>query len=553
MPETFDTSVVIIGGSIVGLANALFLAQRGVPFILLERHAGSAVHPRAIGYTTRTVETFRTIGLDEELPVLPAGLGGRPRRVKAKTLNGEWTGESQWTKGSGQGGEGKPPGPQSTTQGPQGKPPGGPSGGPPDYSSITPVQGTAIAQDKLEPIIRNKAIQLGADLRLGSRMTDWSQDADGVSVTATTADGNSISIRAKYMIACDGAASRIRKDLGISTSGVGYMRTLHSILFRCPTIDQYISKGVHQWELQNGDFEAFMVTYSDGRWALMTYDPAQDSLDEQGQKALIRKAIGEDAAEIDLLAQGKWLLSGSVAEKFSSGRVFLSGDAAHALPPNRGGYGANTGIADAHNLAWKLESVLSGKSDPSLLETYDQERRPVALVRHDQIFARDDYKPYVAGSEWEKTHKPAVILDDIAMELGQIYRSSAVVGSEDEALPDAQSPVQWKGQPGTRAPHIKLRRDDQELSSLDLFCNGWVLLSKNESWNNHVKAVANAEFVQIGQGLSEVLEGSFTNTFGVEDSGAVLIRPDGHIAARWPTSVTVEEFTKTFNKVAHSS
>ncbi|KAK9778020.1 putative FAD binding domain-containing protein [Seiridium cardinale] len=539
MSRPTETSVVIVGGSIVGLSSALFLAQRQVPFILLERHTGSAVHPRAIGYTARTVEILRTLGLDKELPVLPPGHGGRPRRVKAETLNGEWTGETQWTKTSGQRGGSKPA--------------DAPTGGPPDYSSITPVQGTAIAQDKLEPIIRNKALELGADLRLGSKMTVWSQDENGVSVTATNSAGESLFIRARYMIACDGASSRIRKDLDISTTGVGPMRTLHSILFRCPSIDHHVATGVHQWEIKNDAFEAFMVTYGDGRWALMMYDPKQDTLDEASQKAMVRKAIGDEAADIDLLAEGKWTLSGSVASRFSSGRVFLAGDAAHALPPNRGGYGANTGISDAHNLAWKLAAVLSGKSNAYLLDTYDQERRPIALVRHDQIFARDDYKPYVAGSGWEKTHKPAAIIDDISMELGQIYRSTSVIGSDDTSLPDAQTPAYWKGQPGTRAPHIKLTRNGEEISSLDLFGGGWVILSKAHSWEELTSGSPDVELILVGRNVLEVVGDSFRDAFGVPESGAVLVRPDGYIAARWHKAVSTEEYTSTLKQAAHLS
>jgi hypothetical protein len=313
-----------------------------------------------------------------------------------------------------------------------------------------------------------------------------------------------------------------------------------------------LSKGVHQWEFKDGDFEAFLVTYSDGRWALMSQNPEQDTLDIDGQKALIRKAVGEDISDIELLAQGNWTLGGSIAEKFSSGRVLLAGDAAHALPPNRGGYGANTGIADAHNLAWKLQAVLSGKSDVSLLDTYDQERRQVALVRHDQIFSRDDYKPYVVGTEWEKTHASVPIIDDIAMELGQIYRSSAVVGSEDKSLPDAQTPGQWKGQPGTRAPHIKLTRDGTEISSLDLLCQGWVILSKDESWKSRAAAVSDVDFVLISGDVAEVVDGSFIDAFGLEATGAVLVRPDGHIAARWITTSSVDEFCNIFRRVTHS-
>ncbi|KAI0129794.1 FAD binding domain-containing protein [Xylariales sp. AK1849] len=538
MSQPIETSVVIIGGSIVGLVQAMLLAKQRIPFILIERHTGSSPHPRAIGYTHRTLEIFRSVGIDKDMPPPAPGMG-KPRRVKAETLNGEWMGEIEWTKQDGQ-----------SNPSPQGKAPGGPRGGPPDMSSISPVGHTAIAQDKLEPIIRNKALQLGAELRLGCKMTEWSQDSDGVSVTAIDSDGKSFSVRAKYMIACDGAGSRIRKDLGISGTGVGHLRTLRSIMFRCPSIEHHLSRGISQWSIENGDFEGFLMTFRDGRWALMSYNASADALDEEGQKTLIRKAIGENYDDIELVTQGKWDLSASIADKFSSGRVFLAGDAAHTLPPSRGGYGANTGIHDAHNLAWKLAAVLSGKSDPSVLDTYDQERRPVALVRHDQIFARDDYKAYVGNTDWEKNNKPADIIDDVAMELGQLYRSSGIIGSEDQTLPLAQTPAQWKGHPGTRAPHIKLTYGGEKISSLDLF-DHWVVLSKSDDWKATLGDASDVQLVQIGKDAQEVSEGSFVDSFGVTDHGAVLVRPDGHVAARWTDSIASDDFGVTLKKVAH--
>ncbi|KAH8649079.1 FAD binding domain-containing protein [Xylariales sp. PMI_506] len=563
--KAFTTQVVVLGGSLVGLSSAVFLAQHKVPFILIERHPGSSPHPRAIGYTFRTLETFRTSGVNKEIP---QGLmtGGGPRRVKTTTLNGKWDEETVWTKpGAGRPGQqGKPPG-GGNGGGPPGKPLGG---GPPDFSSVTPAQRTGIAQDKIEPILRSKAVELGGDLRLGYKMTEWAQDADGVTVKAVnTAAGGTIEVRAKYMIAADGAGSRVRNDLGIGTSGVGHMRTLRSVMFRCPGIDHYLSEGISQWSIKNDDVEAFLVTYRDGRWALMSYDAAQDDLDEEGQKTLIGKAIGTDdhRAEIELIAQGRWELRASVADRFSSGRVFLAGDAAHALPPNRGGYGANTGIADAHNLAWKLAEVLAGRASPSLLEdTYDAERRPVALLRHDQIFARDDYRDYVGGTEWAKSKEEeggaaTEVIDDLAMELGQLYRSSAVhFGADPATLPDAQTPAQWRGQPGTRAPHIEVRDvaaitgEEDPTSILDLYCRGWVLLSRDAAWSAALSGFPDVKFVQIGKDATEVTEGAFTEAYGVQDSGAVLVRPDGFIGARWAEEVTsAEEFATVFKGIAH--
>jgi 2-polyprenyl-6-methoxyphenol hydroxylase-like FAD-dependent oxidoreductase len=137
---------------------------------------------------------------------------------------------------------------------------------------------------------------------------------------------------------------------------------LRSILFKRRHIDHYLSRGIRQWTIDNGQFQAFLVTYSDGRWALKSNSETQDSLDEEGQKSMIRKVIGEDVDDIEIVTHGKWDLAGSIADRFSSGLVFLAGDAAHTLPSNRGGYGANTGIA-----AWKLAAALEGKAQPSLL------------------------------------------------------------------------------------------------------------------------------------------------------------------------------------------
>ncbi|KAI1120079.1 2,4-dichlorophenol 6-monooxygenase [Nemania abortiva] len=580
------TSVIIIGGSTVGLATALFLAAHRVPFVLIERHSGSSAHPRAIGWTHRTMELFRSVGLAERFPI--AAAGGKPRRVAAATLNGEWSEETHWTKPPGASEKGS-----ESESGGGGGGGGKPHRGPPDVSHITPVKDAGVAQDVLEPLMRARIVELvrshhGAQgegskeeeaevqkaLRFGWTMLSWSQDSDGVHITARNrADGAELAVEGAYLVACDGARSSIREDLGIGMSyGVGHLRTLHSVLFRCPGIDHYRLErgGVHQWSIKNEHLDAFLVTYSDGRWALMSYtEPGYVAVTGDVRAVMTKKyicqAIGEDRDDVEILSEGTWDLRASIADSFIGGaakRVFLAGDAAHTLPPNRGGYGANTGIADAHNIAWKLAAVLSGSSAPSLLDTYDEERRPVARARHDQIFARDDYKAYAAGSEWEKQRgnkeEKSGIIDDVAMELGQIYRSTAVdrgQGGEDLApLPDARTPTEWAGQPGTRAPHIALHRDDAVISSLDLFGRDWVVLSRDIGLWKSTDAVC--QFVEIGRDVAEVEPGLFIKAFGLDDvagDGAVLVRPDGYVAARWKKapSNAVQELGTVFSRVAH--
>jgi putative polyketide hydroxylase len=245
----------------------------------------------------------------------------------------------------------------------------------------------------------------------------------------------------------------------------------------------------------------------------------------------VARAIGRSDLPIELITTGRWELSALIADRFSSGRVFLAGDAAHTLPPNRGGYGANTGIDDAHNLAWKLAAVVSGESAPALLDTYDAERRPIAWLRHEQIFARADYKARI-----DAPVSDAAVIDDDAMELGQLYRSAAVIGAGPD-LPPAQRPDQWAGQPGTRAPHLRLLADVGNLSTLDLFQRGWVLLSADERWAAAIPGTTatlgpDVTFVHVGSDAKLADPDGFQTAYGTGPDGASLIRPDGYIAWR---------------------
>ena len=150
------TQVLVVGGSLVGLSAALFLAARGVEAITVERHAGSSPHPRAIGYTPRTMELFRAAGLGGAIPEAPADF--RLRRVHVTSLVSEPLDETSWT----------PPAPHAARTAAPSAP-------------LSPVRGAAIAQDLIEPILRARALELGADIRQSTELIDFRQDVDGVS------------------------------------------------------------------------------------------------------------------------------------------------------------------------------------------------------------------------------------------------------------------------------------------------------------------------------------------------------------------------------------
>lgn len=505
--RTETTSVLVVGGGLVGLSAAVFLAWRGVPVIAVERHPGSSAHPRAIGYTSRTMELYRAVGLAGSIP--PGAVGVSVRRVRATSLVGEWFEEQPWTP------------PSAQAQAP-----------PVEYS---PCPGAGIAQDKLEPLLRDKAVELGADVRMSTELVSFTQDDDGVTALVRS-DGEEYAVRADYLVAADGHRSPVRESLGIGRTGRGHMSTVRSVLFRAP-LDDYLERGVGQFTIEQPGLSAFLTTYGDGRWLLIFSDDVER--DEDTLRAMVVRAIGDPDVPVDIVTTGRWHIMAAIADRYADGRVFLAGDAAHTLPPNRGAYGANTGIEDAHNLAWKLAAVLSHEATPALLDTYDQERRPVAWLCHEQLFARVD----------EDDDTP--IVDDYAMAFGYLYRSAAVIGA-DETLPRAMRPERWAGQPGTRAPHLWLERDGERLSTLDLFQRGWVLLADGGGWSDAARSQPiPVDCQRIGIDVTTPQPDALLPAFGIHAGGATLIRPDGYIAWRSeaPSTDPAGELTKALTAI----
>lgn len=513
-----DTEVLVVGGGVAGLSAALFLAQRGVRTTLVERHESRSLHPRAAGFTPRTIELLRGVGLDAQIPQLHASAAvfagaGRPRRVRVESLAGRWFDEL--TDGTARATE------RAKVE-------------------LSPVGPAKLSQDGLEPIIVARAAELGAELCMGTTLLGFEQDESGVTAFLRPRSGPDHSVRARYLVAADGNESPIREALGIARSGRGFMRTVRSVLFRAQ-LDEYLQSNMSQFIVQQPGFDAFLTTYRDGRWLLIFTDDRER--DEATCLRLVYQAIGRDDVPVSLITTGAWKMTAFIADRFQSGRVFLVGDAAHTLPPARGGYGANTGIADAHNLAWKLEAVLRGTSTPALLDTYDDERRPVAWQRHDQIFNGEDYKAEAAGLVRE-----VPLFDPEAMEFGQLYRSAAVIGAGPH-LPDARRPDEWCGQPGTRAPHLWLELDGERSSTLDLFGAGWVVLTDDPSWKLEAaeagarlgievtcvvvgSAVGSDRGAAVGSDAYVEALDTFRDAFGLRMGGAALIRPDGYVAWR---------------------
>jgi putative polyketide hydroxylase len=478
------TPVLIVGGSMVGLSAALFLARQGIKSLLVEQRAEISTHPRAQAASPRTMELMRALGLEGQVRAQETSNAQYGNILQAESLSGK---ELGWFDGPFRH----------------------------DPNNVSAIGWTLVGQDKLEPILRAEAEKLGADIRFATEFISHSQDADGVTaVIRDAATGEERLVRTDYLIAADGHRSAIRESLGITTHGQGVFGRQMNILFNAD-----LSKHV-------GDRQFFLCFVSNPkvkgvlgqlglqstRWVLapsLGADESHHSYDSARCLELIRAAVGDPDLDASLEDVTSWEITAQIADRFRTGRVFLVGDAAHLMPPT-GGFGGNMGLQDAHNLAWKLALVLRGSADPALLDSYEPERIPVAEFTVDQGVIR-----YLQRSgldkEAELRHRP-----ESTVLFGHRYRSNAVIleDTDDAVVEDPTSP---SALPGTRAPHVEI--DGTPLH--DLLTGDFVLLT----------GAAGTAWLDVPVHVYTAGD-DFPARYGVEADGAVLIRPDGFIAWR---------------------
>jgi len=517
-----QVSVLIVGGSLVGLSTALFLRLHGVDCLSVERHSGTAIHPRAGHFQLRTVEILRWAGLEDEV---------KRRSEEKYLLNGGINNVESLA------------GREIASYFPN------LNAGVEEFS---PTLRLFIDQDVLEPILRTRAQELGAGLRNRVECTALEQDDTGVTATLRDLDdGGETTVRSDYVVAADGNRSPTREWLGIAMRGHGVLSNSVTIYFRsdvglAPLLEgrdqgvNYVTNPVLRgfFRLDRTGNRGFLVVnligdtarpeivaaYPSAPWA-----NAAQSIDEPRALELVRAAIGVPEIPVVIEDIATWQAVADSAERYREGRVFLAGDAAHTMPPN-GGFGGNTGVQDAHNLAWKLAFVLRGVADPRLLDTYDDERRAIGELTVEQAYTRyvTRVAPYLG------TEGMQALVDDFSIEIGCRCNSAAVVlePGDDEAL--HEHPRESKGRPGSRAPHVLVPRDGARVSTLDLFGNGFVLLAGADgaAWHEAALSAAGQFGVPLdGYVIGDAASG-FADAYGISQAGAVLVRPDGVVAWR---------------------
>ncbi|XPP27565.1 MAG: FAD-dependent monooxygenase [Leucobacter sp.] len=338
--------VIIVGAGPVGLSAALLLARSGIASTVLERDAAPSTHPKARGIRPRTMELFMQWGIAD--PLYAIALPEEANRfIYCDTLAGEEiarTGEVE-------------------------------SHGP----AMTLARACRVAQDSaLRAILDAVAAEPLVTLRTGAAVAAIEQD--GAEVRAVEASG--AVHRGDYLIGADGAASSVRRILGIAMEGVPLIGYGQSIYWRGDLAQWTADRLCIQFHTGARSGHPASVASVDGhdRWITMVMQPPSESRPEppnpEEAQEIIARAVGApvDAEILDITT---WRISAQLAERWQEGRVFLAGDAAHTFPPT-GGFGMNTGVQDAHNLAWKLAAVLAGTADPALVESYAEERKPVA-------------------------------------------------------------------------------------------------------------------------------------------------------------------------------
>ncbi|MDC0772585.1 FAD-dependent monooxygenase [Streptomyces sp. HD] len=504
--------VLIAGGGLVGLSLAVFLAEHGTPALVVEQHPETSRLPRGRGLNLRAMEVLRAAGVEQELRAAPRSvLAGLPEIVRARSL-GEPE-ELRMTR----------PAPGS-------------------FGRLSPTTPLTIDQNVVEPVLRSHAERRGTRIRFRTRLNSFAQD--GAGVTATLRDlgtGTEHTVRADYLVAADGHRSPVRQALGIATRGAGGSVHYANIAFEAD-----LSEPLHGRRLALAylaePVPGTMLTRLDGplRWVLMVpYRPeageGPEDFTAERRTALIRKATGVPDLRPRLLRADHggpvpvWELASWTADRYRSGRVLLAGDAAHVMPP-AGGLGGNTGIQDAHNLAWKLAAVVRGTAGEELLESYEAERRPVALASG--ALSLRQQRRRQDGADAAGT---AAAQDPLAVALGYRYSSRAVL-AEQPGTPPPPPSLSFDGTPGSRAPHLPLLRDGAALSSLDLYRARHVLLCgpRAARWAGAGRSVGlrhPLDVVLLGTDVTDPTA-RWATAHGVTDSGAVLVRPDGYVAWR---------------------
>jgi len=494
-------SVIVVGAGPVGLGLACELGQRGVDCLLVEKRDGAINVPRQSMVSARNMEFCRRWGIAKAVrnAVWPEH---HPRDfVYLDTMRGT---ELLRFKV--------------------------PSYAQRDKRDYTPETACPCPQIYFDPILGGRARTFpSVTFAYNHQLEGFIQDADGVTAEVTdTASGASRTLRAQYLVGCDGPSGVVRDLLAIGIEGLGAIARSVNLFFRSSELATCHDKGWARFYRvidETGCWAELIPIDGKELWRLTVFDEPLSAADPD---FLLRKLVGGPFA-YEMLNVSPWERRDYVARSYGHGRVFIAGDAAHECSPT-GGIGMHMGLEEAVNLGWKLAALSEGWGGPALLASYEAERRPVA-VRNVQL-ATQTYNAIAAIPGWREGMNawkadPAWLSIPEHMKLDYCYEGSPIC-VPDGTPPPGENPARFvpSTRPGTRAPHAWL---DDDRSMIDLFGEGFVLLRFGTEPPD-ARPLAEAADAR-GVPLREVTL-SDPDIAGLYETPLVLVRPDGHVAWR---------------------
>jgi 2,4-dichlorophenol 6-monooxygenase len=548
-----EVPVLVVGGGGCGLSASVFLSDHGVGHLLVERHAGTSALPKAHYLNQRTTEIFRQHGLDREVTAqgAPPEEFGTVRWQTTLTGDGPLDGRVVHELDGFGGGALRD-----------------------RYAAAGPTLPVKLPQVRLEPILRRHAERRNPGrVRFGHELTTLADEGDRVvAEVRDVATGEATSVTARYVVAADGGRT-VGPACGVRTQGPPALFDATTVYFSADLSPWWRAGSLITWFLNpyRPDLSSALIELGPTwgahceEWALHLSLGDVDRADERAVAARVREVLGLPGLDLRLLTVTSWTVGATLAERYRYGRVLLAGDAAHRQPP-AAGLGLNTGIQDAHNLAWKLAAVLTGRASEGLLDTYDAERRPVGRFNlgwamsassHHQVvidaalglgphlpperrtptFAAY-FAPGPAGAAQRQrageifaTHRGECQALDV--EVGYAYEEGAVV--PDGSAPPDRAPLgdvyRPTTRPGHRLPHAWIERD-RSTHDLTGTATGLVLItgSGGTPWADAAARVADELGVPIT--VACVADAGWAAVREVTDEGAVLVRPDNHVAWR---------------------
>lgn len=528
--STGEWPIIISGAGPVGLILSIMLSRQGIRHLVVEKRSGVGTLPRARGINIRTVEIFSQAGLKQQLDAITVAPDWTRRIAYAESIAGDLIGAVPIESMAA------------------------------DFKSdFSPCCYQMAAQDRLDPMLYEAARSYPeAEIRFDTEVLGYKDSADGIVTIVRNPNGTASHLRSAYLVAADGGKSPLRTMAGIDvtkqhTVGFGLNTIIHADLKRFSSGKESALLYIMGAGLQG----LIQILNDDGKWAVqLPYDPQRYEAGiwtEERALATIRTMIGHPSAEdldIEIENTYTYTISMGISERLREGRLLLTGDAAHQFPPY-GGFGLNTGLQTAHNLAWKLGAVLRGEASDALLDTYERERLEVADRVHNFAVTNHGYVLQLAAAvrnaasaeERKRIVESAKQYGNcLGLDVGVHYDCDGAFVHDDVAPPAVEDPVidfVQHAKPGHRAPHFwaKRRVDGERVSSVMLSDRTFVLLAGAEGANwvdsaNEAGLAPKIAAYRVAPGGDLEPEVDFCALYGIDPTGAVLIRPDGHVAFR---------------------